>query len=249
MGKFRKYFIWITAGYLLLIISLFLLYGFYVKDGSWGSFSDVVIAFFTLLISYSTTLLVVAANSWREQQKYQMGSEFLSKFVSFYFQLTECRSQEVLIYYLIDEINCTQGKAKYGAISYDEHINTLKSKKKELEENYENSLLKLNSHFEDAAKNSFLFGSSTNILELMYDAQLIRSDFYSKLSPAFEVLSTTCIGHATQLPKTKESEYISKYKDVVYETLFGNLQKIQDLPEYEKENYTFDKKKWAKFKF
>lgn len=236
----------ITIAYVALFAAIVLLYGYKVSGGVMGSLSDVVIAFFTLLISYSTTLLVVAANSWREQQEYQAGSEFLSKFIAFYFQLIECRRQEVLIYRVIDELLCIQEKNGDGI--YDEQINKLLSTKKEVKENFKKSLLKLNSHIEDAAKNSFLFGSSTDILELMYDSQLIRCDFHSKLSPAFEVLSKACIRQTMQLPKTREIEYISEYKDIVFETMFGNLQKIQDLPEHEKADYTFDVKKWAKFK-
>ena len=249
MDKFVKWFWWVTGSYLILFVSLLLLYGFFVPNGVWGSFSDVVIALFTLLISYSTTLLVVAASSWREQQKYQMGSEFLSKFLTFYFQLMECRRKEVLIYYIIDEINCTKEKAKDETYNYEEQINKLKSTKKEIKENFKNSVLKFNSDIEEAAKCSFIFKRSTDVLELMYEAQLIRSDFHLKLSPAYKALSKACIGKELQLPKIKQRYYISKYEDIVKETTFGYLQKVQDLPENEIANYTFDEKKWNNFEF
>lgn len=80
---------------MLLFLALFLFYVFCVKGGSWGSFSDVVIAVFTILIAYTTNLLLIAAwltsKDWNKEKKYELGLSLLSNLVSFYALCWELR--------------------------------------------------------------------------------------------------------------------------------------------------------------
>ena len=96
MNKLRKWFVGLTAGYLALIILLFLLYGFQVKDGSWGSFSDVVIAVYTVLIAYTTNMLLVVgwltSNSWLDQSKHSSAQELLLSLSEYYFTIHEIKT-------------------------------------------------------------------------------------------------------------------------------------------------------------
>jgi len=120
MGKFKNWFIWLTAGYLALIILLFLFYGFQVKDGNWGSFSDVIIAVFTILISYSTTLLLVAAyltaSNWLHEKRHDFAWDFMKKLSELYFLMHSKRSTSNKIDVLKD-IEGTQLKDKIRVIS------------------------------------------------------------------------------------------------------------------------------------
>ena len=98
MDKFSRWFKAISAAYLALFFVLFLIYGFGVKGGSWGSFSDVVIAVFTILIAYTTNLLLIAAwltgNSWIEQSKHHSAKELLQTLSEFYFTIHEVHTME-----------------------------------------------------------------------------------------------------------------------------------------------------------
>ena len=96
MDKFVKWFWWVTGSYLVLFVSLLLLYGLCVQGGVWGSFSDVLIAAFTILISYSTTLLLAAAyltaSSWIHEKKYDFAWDFMKKLSELYFLMHSKRS-------------------------------------------------------------------------------------------------------------------------------------------------------------
>ncbi|MBH0034607.1 hypothetical protein I6F43_07920 [Pseudoalteromonas sp. NZS71_1] len=104
MNKFRKWFVGLTAGYLALIILLFLLYGFQVKDGSWGSFSDVVIAVYTVLIAYTTNMLLVVgwltSNSWLHQSNHHSAKELHQALSKLYFMVHESKTNELNLKFL-----------------------------------------------------------------------------------------------------------------------------------------------------
>ena len=253
MKRFKVIASIVTIFYLLVLYVCYWWSDHNVATANWGSTSDIVIAVFTFMISYSTTLLLVAANSWREQQKYKEGSEFLSKFIAFYFQLMECRKKEVLIYFIVDELNNLRGKlvnATEGeqSIDYDKEIRKLEKTKVEIEKKSASSTMILNSLIEDAAKFLFVFDKPTEILEFMYEAQLIRSEFHSNFSPFFKTISKACLGEVRDLPKTREFSGIKEYREVVFITMFGYLQSFENLAHNEKESYTFDAKKWAEFR-
>ena len=99
MDKFVKWFTWITFAYVLLVLALIFAYGFLVKGGSWGSFSDVTIAVFTVLIAYTTSLLLIAAwvtgNSWLEQSKHHSAKELLQTLSAFYFTIHEVHTMQI----------------------------------------------------------------------------------------------------------------------------------------------------------
>ncbi|MCP4049989.1 MAG: hypothetical protein GY730_04715 [bacterium] len=99
MESFKAWFIRVTISYLVLFLALFMFYVFCVKGGSWGSFSDVVIAVFTILIAYTTNLILIAAwlasNDWNKEKKYELGLSLLSNLVSFYALCWELRILKV----------------------------------------------------------------------------------------------------------------------------------------------------------
>ncbi len=96
MDKFGRWSKNITFAYLILIFISLLAYGCFVKGGSWGSFSDVVIAIFTILISYSTTLLLIAAyltaSSWIHEKRYDFSWELIKKLSELYFLMHSKKS-------------------------------------------------------------------------------------------------------------------------------------------------------------
>ena len=73
---------------LILLLLVFISYILWVPNGKWGTLSDVIIATFTFIIAYTTTLLLVAAyiagNSWFDQFKYQKENEFIETLVSIF---------------------------------------------------------------------------------------------------------------------------------------------------------------------
>ena len=75
-----------------------MVYGCSVKGGAWGSFSDVVIAIFTILISYSTTLLLIAAyltaSSWIHEKRYDFSWELIKKLSELYFLMHSKKSTQ-----------------------------------------------------------------------------------------------------------------------------------------------------------
>ncbi len=95
MEEFGTWFKRTTLAYVALIFVLVLSYGYLVKGGSWGSLSDVVIAVFTILIAYTTNLILIAAwlasNDWNKEKKYELGLSLLSNLVSFYALCWELR--------------------------------------------------------------------------------------------------------------------------------------------------------------
>ncbi|WP_075593168.1 hypothetical protein [Pseudoalteromonas sp. PAB 2.2] len=98
MEEFGTWFKRTTLAYVALIFVLVLSYGYLVKGGSWGSFSDLIIAVFTVLIAYTTNLLLIAAwltgNSWVEQSKHHSAKELLQTLSEFYFTIHEVHTME-----------------------------------------------------------------------------------------------------------------------------------------------------------
>ncbi|MGX1111587.1 hypothetical protein ACSSVW_000966 [Pseudoalteromonas sp. MBR-15] len=106
MERFRAWFIRVTISYLVLFLALFLFYGFCVKSGSWGSFSDVTIAIFTILIAYTTNLLLIAAwltaDNWVRQNEHNNAENLLSSLNRLYFCLHEYRTLQVTAAYQLE---------------------------------------------------------------------------------------------------------------------------------------------------
>lgn len=89
---------WFKGGTVIItVIYFFILYGCYwwndhnVATSNWGSSSDIVTAVFTLLISWATTLLLLAAwltaGNWLEQSKHENAEKLLTSINELYFCL------------------------------------------------------------------------------------------------------------------------------------------------------------------
>lgn len=97
---------WFKRGAVIItVIYFFILYGCYwwndhnVATSNWGSSSDIVTAVFTLLISWATTLLLLAAwltaGNWLEQNKYKNAEKLLTSINELYFCLHEYKTLEM----------------------------------------------------------------------------------------------------------------------------------------------------------
>lgn len=99
MEKFGRCFKWITFTYVILVLALIFAYGFFVKGGSWGSLSDIVIAVFTVLIAYTTNMLLIAAwltsNSWLDQSKHSSAQKLLLSLSEYYFTIHEIKTMYI----------------------------------------------------------------------------------------------------------------------------------------------------------
>lgn len=99
MEKFRKCFKLITYTYVIVVLLLIFAYGFFVKGGSWGSLSDVVIAIFTVLIAYTTNMLLVVgwltSNSWMDQSKHDSAKELHYSLTKLYFMAHEIKTKSI----------------------------------------------------------------------------------------------------------------------------------------------------------
>jgi len=88
MDNFKIWFQRLTFANFILLLLIFISYILWVPNGKWGTLSDAIIATFTFIIAYTTTLLLVAAylagNSWFDQFKYQKENEFIETLVSIF---------------------------------------------------------------------------------------------------------------------------------------------------------------------
>ncbi|MDN3390873.1 hypothetical protein [Pseudoalteromonas sp. APC 3691] len=217
MGKFKNWFIWLTAGYLTLIILLFLFYAFQVKDGSWGSFSDVVIAVYTVLIAYTTNMLLVVgwltSNSWIDQSKHHSAKELHQSLSKLYFMAHEIKSKSIDLNFVKSFDMLTA--ANYHKLSSDgeiifqnaqknlsqdeisDYLNYVKPIYKNISEKMEKQLIldrkKISSFKFEVMTSSSPFAqsieqSNIDIIGKVNEIIVMESDFHDTAKPLFESL-------------------------------------------------------------
>lgn len=242
-------------------------YNHHVIDGNWGSTSDILVAIFTGIISWATTLLFVVAfktaNSWKNQKKYDLASELLSLYISFYQKLVEHRELEVQIYIMIGllENNNAElrnnsyrramaemaGSINEGPSPIDKmqmrRCDMLHSSISQNETRLGKCQSDIDLLIRDIEKIIFHFSRTDKGVSFLRECRKLRSDFYEKMAPFFMQMSSHCFERRV-LPRIPEDENIKKFKDVVYVTPFNELQKFADLMSTEKERYAFADDDW-----
>ena len=171
MEKFRKCFKLITYTYVIVVLLLIFAYGFFVKGGSWGSLSDVVIAVFTVLIAYTTNMLLVVgwltSNSWMDQSKHHSAKELHHSLTKLYFMAHEIKTKSI-------DLNFVKSFDMLTAANYHK----LSSKAKIIFQDMTNS-----SPFTQGIErfNIDLIGSVSAIIAM-------ESDFHDTAKPLFDSL-------------------------------------------------------------
>ncbi|MGP4988109.1 hypothetical protein [Pseudoalteromonas nigrifaciens] len=222
----------VSCVYALILFLLLFLYDAFVPTGSWGSFSDVVIAAFTFLISLATSLLFIAAwfagKSWKDERLFDQASEVIGKFVHLCSHYLDARDLQVKTFIYLDEIrdtNLTEAelyeKHSGNKIELNKALDKLKSQlaaKSEamarVEQDYQKVILTIDALEKDILIISIHFEGPTALMlqEKLHGLRKVKVDFHDNFNKTFAIISKSLLGTERSLPKLIEPESFKKYE-------------------------------------
>jgi hypothetical protein len=235
MERFGRFFKWITFIYLMLVLVIILAYGFFVKGGSWGSLSDVVIAVFTVLIAYTTNMLLVAAwltsNSWLDEKKFSSSLSLLKDISGYYHITFELRKCQVKAFDLYEQIRDgeTYDEAHASQLAESNQLPPEKSlteicrikSSHELKRSDLEGIISRRDELERERvdrKIKILIGASLVLwgdraIKMTSKMEGLTVDFYDSIFSDYESLSKEVMrGERLKLPEVQDHALFSKYK-------------------------------------
>lgn len=224
----KNYFIVAVITGLYLLTTAYVCTSIYdseVTNGNWGSVSDILIAIFTGLISWATTLLLVIAainlNEWKSAKEFDNKLQLISKISLFYLKRFHLRLSEVKIFQLVqDSDNLKKGESKLYLKGYEEAVIKLNAEDIEVERSNAKSLkIELNTIEQDIYH--LIANVNTEIVDNIHDfihaCKKNRFKFRANLNADYVSISESLLGSARQLPLIREPkilEQFSSYKSL-----------------------------------
>jgi len=222
----------ITGLYLLITAYVCTsIYDSEVTNGNWGSVSDILIAIFTGLISWATTLLLVIAainlNEWKKIKEYDENIDLMNKLAEFYLLCFELRKSIVETISLQDSILTPRNNLQ-GPVFDLSQIITANIRSRIEDQNKKLSLHE--SRVTDAEDeiyrrminvNENTHSSISDFLKLCKET---KSNFYATINSKFIDLASKYSIENRSLPKLNENELFKKY------------HKYNEILDYEKES-------------
>lgn len=189
-----------------------------VTNGNWGSVSDILIAIFTGLISWATTLLLVIAainlKEWKMVKEYDENIDLMNKLAEFYLFCFELRTSIVEAINLRDTILNSSKKLKGPELDLSIIITT--SIRSRIEVN--NKKLSLHeSRVTDAEEEIYRRMINVNdnthssISDFLKLCKGTKSEFHATINPKFIDLTSKYSIKNRSLPKWDENELFKKY--------------------------------------